>query len=120
MPTTDPERRLRDIIQNINRIRVHVAGMNAATFGASAIAQDAVERCFGRISEAAVKLGTYMDGRYPAIPWVDVRSLGNVLRHEYDDVDEELVWGMIETDLEPLRVACETEIRRLASSASTG
>jgi uncharacterized protein with HEPN domain len=92
--------------------------MDLAAFGASSVTRDAVERCFGRISEAASKLSTYMDERYPTIPWVDVRSLGNVLRHEYDDVDEDLVWSMIETDLEPLRAACETELRRVASRTS--
>ena len=87
--------------------------MDAETFSASAVTRDAVERCFGRISEAATKLGTYMDERCPDIAWVDVRGLGNVLRHEYDEVDEELVWSMIEADLGPLRAACETELRRL-------
>jgi uncharacterized protein with HEPN domain len=113
VPTADPARRLRDVIENIDRIREYVSGMDAASFAASTIARDAVERCFGRISEAAVKLDTYMDERYPAIPWVDVRRLGNVLRHDYDDVDEELVWGMIDTDLAPLRTACEAELQRL-------
>lgn len=117
MPTTNPARRLRDIVENIDRIRAYVTGMDAATFGKSAVTRDAVERCFGRISEAASKLGTHMDERYPSISWIDVRSLGNVLRHEYDEVDEELVWSMIETDLEPLRAACTTEIQRLAAIA---
>jgi uncharacterized protein with HEPN domain len=86
VPTADPSRRLSDIIENIDRIRQYVVGMDLAAFGASSVTRDAVERCFGRISEAASKLSTYMDERYPTIPWVDVRSLGNVLRHEYDDV----------------------------------
>jgi uncharacterized protein with HEPN domain len=114
VPTPDPARRLRDIVENIERIRTYVAGMNAAGFAASAVTRDAVERCFGRISESASKLGLYMDDRYPSISWIDVRRLGNVLRHEYDDVDEDLVWGMIETDLAPLRSACLAEIQRLA------
>ncbi len=114
MPTSDPARRLRDIVENIDRIRAYVCGMNGEAFAESSLTRDAVERCFGRISEAAAKLGTHMDARYPSISWIDVRALGNVLRHEYDEVDEELMWRMIESDLGPLRDACEAELRRVA------
>ena len=57
---------------------------------ADAKTQDAVERCFQRISEAAVKLGDDADARYPEIPWRDIRRFGNVLRHEYDAVGHDL------------------------------
>ncbi len=113
MATADPARRLRDIIDNIDRIRGYVTGVDFVGFAANPLVRDAVERCFSRISEAAVKLGTHMEERYSQIPWDDVRGLGNVLRHDYDDVDEELVWEMIEQDLTPLRTVCETELQRL-------
>jgi uncharacterized protein with HEPN domain len=115
--TDDPTRRLQDILDNVDRIRTYVKGMDATAFANSSIAQDAVQRCLTRISEAAAKLGDYMDDRYPAIHWLSLRRLGNVFRHSYDEVDEELVWAMVEVELEPLRQACEAELRRPPMSA---
>jgi uncharacterized protein with HEPN domain len=77
------------------------------------MAQDAVERCLSRISEAAVKLGDVLDSRHPDIPWARIRALGNVLRHAYDVVDARTVWAMVVDDFPPLRAACEAEARAL-------
>lgn len=116
MPSRRPRRRLLDIIDNIDRIRGHVQDMGREGYLADAKTQDAVERCFQRISEAAVKLGDDADARYPEIPWRDIRRFGNVLRHEYDAVGHDLIWTTIEERLEPLRRACEQEILRLTKS----
>lgn len=113
MPSERPDQRLADIVRNIDRIKSHVDGMGYEEYLSSSLVQDAVERCFARISEAAVKLGDDMDERYPHIPWIDIRSFGNRLRHAYDDVDGRIVWEAIQTDLQPLRDACEGELEEL-------
>lgn len=61
MPSNRPKQRLIDIIENIDRVRSYVNGLHYDTYRDSPIVQDAVERCFARISEAAVKLGYRMD-----------------------------------------------------------
>ena len=38
---------------------------------------------------------------------------GNVYRHDYDNVAEDLVWRTVHQSLEPLLVAVEEEIRKL-------
>ena len=48
---------------------------------------NAVERCLERISEAARKLGDAAEELCPAIPWPQLRAIGNFLRHEYDRID---------------------------------
>lgn len=110
MPSERPTQRLADIVDNIDRIRSYVAGFNYDTYLNTPLVQDAVERCFARISEAAVKLGERMDSIYPAVPWIDIRSLGNRLRHAYDDIDSRVLWATIGSDLQPLREACATEL----------
>jgi uncharacterized protein with HEPN domain len=37
---------------------------------------DAVERCLQRISEAAYRLGPYLDDIYPDAPWKEARGIG--------------------------------------------
>ena len=34
-----------------------------------------------------------------------MRSLGNFLRHEYDAIERDLLWSMIERDLPALKLA---------------
>ncbi len=69
-----------------------------------------MERCLLRISEAARKLEGIVDVIAPEQPWSDVRAVGNVLRHEYDTVDSEVIWQIVEKDLVPLSQAVEKAI----------
>lgn len=111
MPSERPTQRLTDIIDNIDRVRSHVGGLEYDAYLRSPLVQDAVERCFARISEAAVKIGDRLDTRYPHIPRADIRSFGNRLRHAYDEIDSRVLWVTIHSDLQRLRDACEAEIR---------
>jgi uncharacterized protein with HEPN domain len=77
---------------------------------------DAVERCLQRISEAASRLGPYVDNIYPDAPWKDARGIGNILRHKYDQVTEDLIWASIESDVPGLRKSALQEIERLKKS----
>jgi uncharacterized protein with HEPN domain len=71
---------------------------------------DAVERCLERISEAAQKLGAMIEERQPQVSWRGIRGLGNVLRHEYDVVDDATIARIVEQELGPLRQACVDEL----------
>ena len=109
MPSDVPVERLRDIIGNIDRLRTHLKDV---TPGADLDdkTRDAVERCLERISEAAKKLGSVLEERQPQIPWRNIRGLGNVLRHGYDEVDDQTIEDIVEHRLEPLRQACVQEL----------
>ena len=109
MPSDVPIERLTDIITNIDRVRAHLKGVTLGTeFDAKT--RDAVERCLERISEAAKKLGAAVEEAQPNIPWRNIRGLGNVLRHEYDAVDDVAIKQIIEQELGPLRQACVDEL----------
>ena len=77
---------------------------------------DAVERCLQRISEAAYKLGPYLDDLYPDAPWKQARGIGNILRHKYDEIAEGLIWASIQDDVPRLRSSALVEIERLMQS----
>ena len=66
--------------------------------------RDATERCLSRISEAAVKLGLQAETMLPQHPWRQIRDIGNVIRHAYDNLDSEIVWSIISERL-PLLLA---------------
>ncbi|EKV32466.1 hypothetical protein C882_2545 [Caenispirillum salinarum AK4] len=45
--------------------------------------------------------------RVPDVPWASIRGMGNFLRHEYDNVQADLIWTLIANgQLRALRDAC--------------
>ena len=45
-----------------------------------------------------------------------MRDFGNVLRHDYDNIDHEIVWQVVSEFLHPLRTDCNTAIEMLAAT----
>ena len=70
----------------------------------------AVTRALEIISEASRRLPDELKQRHPEIAWTGVAAAGNVYRHEYDNVDEALVWHTAQRELAPLRQACGRRI----------
>ena len=110
MSSSGPKRRLHDILENISRIRSYVQGIAAQQLVADHKTQDAVERCLERICEAARKLGDSLDTKYPEAEFVKLRQLGSVLRHDYDDIDTDMLWRSVTERLDPLEHACRREL----------
>lgn len=113
MPSKDVAQRFEDILENIILIEEFTGGMDAKKFLEDSKTRNATERCMERISEAARKLGDVAEHFCPAVPWANVRALGNFLRHEYDRVDPDRVWLMIEDDLGPLKTATQHALELL-------
>ena len=65
------------------------------------------------IGEAAKKIGPAYRAANPAIPWREMSDLRNVLIHQYEGTDEDLVWGIVEREIPPLLAA----VRRLVGTA---
>jgi uncharacterized protein with HEPN domain len=57
------------------------------------------------IGEAAGKLGGEYHAAHPEVPWRQMISACNILIHNYDGVDPEIVWGIVERDVPHLLVA---------------
>src|SRR5262245_37289843 len=81
VPSKRPERHFRDIVDNIERIQRYTSGLDSRALYAEPIRIDAVERCFQRLTEAAVRLGSSAESLAPGIEWNKIRAFGNHLRH---------------------------------------
>lgn len=62
------------------------------------------------VSEASRRLPIELFDRHPEIGWADVAAAGNVYRHEYEAVDEVLIWHTLRHDLAALRNVAEEEL----------
>jgi uncharacterized protein with HEPN domain len=111
MPSKSPAQRLRDIIDNIDAINAFVAGMDLKAFARDRRTVYAVTRALEIVSEATRRLPNDLKGRYPEMDWVAIAAAGNVYRHEYEVVDENLLWRTVEHDLTPLRRIAEAELK---------
>jgi uncharacterized protein with HEPN domain len=55
------------------------------------------------ISEAARALPAELLGRFPGAPWPAIIGIGNVLRHEYQRLDDQRLWEIVTIHLPRLR-----------------
>jgi uncharacterized protein with HEPN domain len=113
LPSKNPILRLEDVLENINLIEEYTRDCSQQTFIQDRKTQDAVERCLLRISEAATKLEGAVEAMIPDQPWSEIRAVGNVLRHEYDRVDPDVIWRIVSEDLKPLKTAIESVLSKL-------
>ncbi len=113
MPSKNPAQRLRDIVDNIDAIREFVARMDRHSFASDRKTLYAVVRALEIVSEATRRRPSEIKDRHPDIDWAAVAAAGNIYRHEYDSIDEDLVWHTVQHDLGELRIAAAAELSRL-------
>ncbi len=62
------------------------------------------------ISEASRRLPDTLKARHSDIPWRKVAGIGNVLRHNYEDIAAPVMWALVRDDLPPLEKVCREEL----------
>jgi len=63
---------------------------------------DAVVRNFEIIGEAANRIPEVYKQQYPDVTWLRLKGLRNRIVHEYFGVDLNILWTIIENDLDAL------------------
>jgi uncharacterized protein with HEPN domain len=116
---------LQDIVTAIARIQLKVEGISFDEFRGDMDRKQIIERNVEIISEASRRLPDDLKSRYPAIPWQKVAGIGNILRHEYDQVSPLVLWNVGRKELTELYRACVIELaaergRRSAAIDLTG
>jgi uncharacterized protein with HEPN domain len=103
------------IRDNIAFARQIVSDRSASDFEHDRIAFYAATRCLEIISEACRRLPVDLMDRHPAIDWRGIKAAGNIYRHEYEGVEERIVWTTVRDFLGDLDAAVLTELNDLAS-----
>jgi uncharacterized protein with HEPN domain len=102
--TKDPRVYLAHILECIQRVE-RFTNEGRSRFFQDVMVQDAVLRNFEVIGEAAKRLDEAYRAAHPEIPWRSLAGLRDVLIHQYESVDLERVWAMVEGELPGLREA---------------
>ena len=89
------------------------AGMELDAFAADRKTLYAVVRALEIVSEASRRLPAEIKDRHLGIDWIAIAAAGNVYRHEYEGVDENLLWHTVRYDLAALRSVAVIELERV-------
>jgi uncharacterized protein with HEPN domain len=111
--TRSPLMRLGHIRDEITNLLPLFSGVDYPTFASSYSMVRTTERAILIIAEAAKALPTELTARYPQIEWHAIRGIGNILRHEYERVETEVLWRVVTRSLPELAPVIERMIRDL-------
>lgn len=109
----DPRPRLHDILRSIEWIKQDTKGATWKSFADDRRARQLVERNIEIISEASRYIPASLRKDFPEIPWKAIAGIGNVMRHDYDEIASSVLWGVIRANLDPLRRAVRKMLERL-------
>jgi uncharacterized protein with HEPN domain len=108
--------RLEHILKGIARLERKTAGRTAEDYLGDEDLRDIVERNVARISEAARHIPAEARTKYPAVPWRLVVGIGNVIRHDYDEIDDLVMWETATRKLPPLKATIEAMLRAIEAN----
>lgn len=101
---------LADILDAAKAIQRFIAGVSLEQFKKNEEKYEAVNRKFEIIGEAARRLSPEAQKQFPQIPWKLVTAMRNILIHDYDDVDLDIVWETAQRDLPNLILHLEKHL----------
>lgn len=95
--------RLKDMLRAIDAAAEMCDGVDFATYRSDIKLRFAVERCVEIVSEASRHVPEEAKARFPETPWPEIAAIGNKLRHEYNRLDDAIVWSVVRRGLPELR-----------------
>ena len=95
--------RIEHMIENVDSLLQFSANLTIAEYSVSLEKQYAVKFAFVMLGEDAAQISDEIQSKYPAIPWRKIKGLRNIVAHAYNKTDDEIIWGTVTNDIEPLR-----------------
>ena len=107
---------LEDILESIIRIEKYIAEIDddREAFENDIEKQDAVIRRIEIIGEATKKLENDFREQYSEISWRKMAGMRDVLIHEYDQIDLDLIWEVVTNDLPILKKSVQDILDKVA------
>ncbi len=91
---------LEDMLEAALKIKRYTQDHDYASFIESDITIDAVVRNFEIIGEAANRVELEFRNNNPELEWNRLRGFRNRIVHEYFGIDHDIIWAIIENNLE--------------------
>jgi uncharacterized protein with HEPN domain len=84
-----------------------IVGVTLDAFVADRLRCLAAEKLFINLGEAAKRIDPARAATIPGVPWVRIIGLRNILAHGYEQVEHEVLYKTIATDLPAVVIALE-------------
>ena len=99
---------LDDILEMITLIERTVRGRTRKEIECDHILNLGIQRAIEIISETSKHIPQELQEQAPDIPWRSIRGMGNILRHEYHRIADDVIWDVVDHDLPLLKQALLT------------
>jgi uncharacterized protein with HEPN domain len=106
----NPQLRLLHIRDEIDGMASALQGVTFAAYRESYTLRRAAERAVQIVSEAVKSLPSELLAIHPDMPWSAIIGIGNILRHEYQHLDDRRLWEILTVHLPRLRPVVEKMI----------
>ena len=94
--------RFLDMLEAIQRIDKY-AERGRPAFVSDELIQTYIVHNLQILGEAAAKIPTDQQSQYPELPWPKMVGMRNVLVHNYFNIDLDIVWQVVESELPALK-----------------
>ena len=105
--------RLLHILEAIDNIFEFTRGINFEVYKNNKVLRFAVIKNLEIIGEAAYLLTTDFKEGHLETDWDTIVYMRHILVHGYYQINDEIIWATIQSDLQPLKLNIESYIREL-------
>lgn len=95
--------RLKHILQAIDRLQTYAGGLSKNELEQDVLRYYGIVKNIEIIGEAARMLTDDFKALHPEVPWRSISNMRNFLVHEYFQVDGDVVWNVIHSDIVDLK-----------------
>ena len=112
-PTDRTPAYLWDMINAIDQLQTGLQGKTYEDYQTELLLQRGVERLLEILGEAARRIDRSFHDQHPEVEWADIIGLRNVISHQYDELDLEQLWDILQNRLSPLRQKLQTLLEQM-------
>lgn len=91
-----------DILESARAALEYARGKTKDEFLKNPLLQDAIVRRLEIIGEAAGRVSTATQEKHAHLPWQAVKGTRNRVVHEYDSIQLDIIWDILQKDLPSL------------------
>jgi uncharacterized protein with HEPN domain len=113
MSKRSPRIILEDIIECIGKILTYTNGMTYEEFLKDSKTREAVYRNFEVMGEAANRMPEEFKEDRSEIEWHKIIATRNRIIHSYDEIDDMIIWNIIQNTLPELKTKLEELLKKV-------